>query len=228
MPNKLPQLHIPPNHPVMVCLLDPEGTYDFDLQSGRYETTTGQHLVLPRPAVIALNQIAPAPGEEIQIVKHWTGKPGEPAQWTVALSTRAENARAENEIAAQDLTDTLRASVESVNRQKAAVGAPTPIRTSRKQPSPEVQPRLFDRGTGTYGPAPEPAASPVAAPARHRLPSPIPANVAVREILAFIAADPNTQNWSDQARQDLASTIIIAGYKAGHITLWERPSGVPE
>jgi hypothetical protein len=51
----------------------------------------------------------------------------------------------------------------------------------------------------------------------------IPANIAVREILAFIKTDPSTANWDAQSTQDLASTIIIAGYKAGHIGLWERP-----
>lgn len=120
-----PQLHIPPNHPIMVCLVDPEGQYDFELQAGRYETTMGQLLVLPRPAVVLLNELAPAPGEEIQIVKHWSGRPGEPANWTVALSTRAENSRAEREAEAQDLTETLRASVESVQRQKAPGGPST-------------------------------------------------------------------------------------------------------
>ncbi len=50
----------------------------------------------------------------------------------------------------------------------------------------------------------------------------IPVNVAVREILAFIDADPNTRNWSDKARQGAASTILIAEYRAKRIGLWER------
>jgi hypothetical protein len=59
---------------------------------------------------------------------------------------------------------------------------------------------------------------------RQPRPGQIPANVATREILEFIQSDPNTANWSDQARQDLASTIIISAWKAGYIGLWERQS----
>ena len=71
------QIHIPPNKPLYVALVDPEGQYDFELRTGRYQTTTGELLCLPRPAVILLNALEPAPGEEIQITKHWSGKPGE-------------------------------------------------------------------------------------------------------------------------------------------------------
>ena len=53
-------------------------------------------------------------------------------------------------------------------------------------------------------------------------PQPIPANIAVKEILQFIVADPNTANWSDQARQDLASTVFIGFVKSRDIGLWER------
>ena len=137
-------------------------------------------------------------------------------EWTICLSTRAENARARAEAEGQDLTATLQASLEATKGQKAAVEPPTPIRTPKKEPKPAEQPRLFDRkGTGTDGPAP--AAEPMPyiplAPARQRLRvEPIPANVAVKEILAFIAADPGTANWSADARQDLVSTILIAQF----------------
>jgi len=219
------QIHIAPNSPLYVALVDPEGQYDFELRTGRYQTTTGDILHLPRPAVILLNALEPQPGEEIQITKHWSGKPGDSPQWTVCLSTRSENARAEAEKDSQDLVPALRASIEAAEAKKTPVAAPMPIRGPRKQPKPaEQQPRLFDRrGTGTDGPAaaPMPFIPPAPRPYRPHV-EPIPANIAVREILAFIAADPNTQNWSDQARQDLASTIIIAAYKAGQVGLWER------
>jgi len=65
---------------------------------------------------------------------------------------------------------------------------------------------------------------PAVAIGRQPRPGQIPANIAVREILAFIKADPSTANWGDQSVQDLASTVIIAAYKAGHVGLWERQS----
>ena len=231
MPNKAEdaraELHIAPNRPLTLALLDPEGRFDFETGMGQYQTTTGELVTLPRPAVVILNTLDPQPGEQIVICKHWSGRPGEKAEWTISLSPKSENTRAEAEKAASDLTGQLERSIEAVQARKAAVELPTPIRRpSRSRSTPEVQPRLFDRGTGTHGPAPSavPLSIPLPAVAIGRQPRPgqIPANVATREILEFIQSDPNTANWSDQARQDLASTIIISAWKAGYIGLWER------
>ena len=123
---------------------------------------------------------------------------------------------------AENVTQDEAEGQETVNpptqTQKEAVEPPTPIRRPVKRQAAEVQPRLFDKGTGTYGPAPAilPAIGKVSKPGQ------IPANVATREILEFVNADPNTANWSADARQDLASTILIASFKAGYIGLWER------
>jgi hypothetical protein len=188
---------------------------------GQYQTTAGELVTLPRPAVVILNALDPEPGEEIVITKHWSGKPAEKAEWTISLSSSAENARAKAEAGPSDLAEQLQASIEQVQARKEVVALPTPIRRpAKRQPSIEIQPRLFDRGTGTYGPMPIPL--PAVAIGRQPRPGQIPANVATREILEFIQSDPNTANWSDQARQDLASTILIASFKAGYVGLWER------
>ncbi len=244
-------IHIAPNRPLYLKLADPQGdsaNYNFALQLGTYHTADGRSLQLPRPAVLLLNNLSPAAGEELVITKVWSGKPTDAAVWTIALSNRTENDRAKAEAAAQDPTDRPPASIEPPRVERARVAPPTPIRSRTKEAE---QPRLFDhnqhqytcnsvlvpnaecncigprRGTGTDGPAPvwEPALLPARprAVARRQPPAvQIPANIAVREVLQFMADDPNTRNWSDQARQDLASTIIIAAYKAGHIGLWER------
>jgi hypothetical protein len=214
-------LQIKPNVPLTVALENPDGMFDFDLGMGIYQTTSGQTFTLPRPAVILLNTLDPDPGEEIVITKHWSGKRGEKAKWTVSLSPNSEKCRAKAETETSELTEQLQA-------KKRATEPPVPIRRpSRRQVDTQIQPRLFDRGTGTHGPAP--AAVPISAPAllpaaaRQRV-GQIPANIATREILAFIQSDPNTANWSDQSRQDLLSTILIAAYRAGHVGLWERQS----
>jgi hypothetical protein len=220
-------LQIKPNVPLTVALVNPEGIFDFEVGIGLYETITGNVFTLPRPAVILLNTLDPFPGEEIVITKHWSGKRGEKAEWTVSLSLSSEKCRAKAETEPAELSEQLQASIEQVERRKRATADPTPIRRPAKRaPAPEVQPRLFDqRGTGTNGPAP--AAAPIPVPAilpaaaRQRV-GMIPANIATKEILQFIQADPNTANWSDQARQDLLSTILIAAYRAGHVGLWER------
>ena len=219
-------LQIKPNVPLTVALENPDGMFDFDLGMGIYQTTSGQTFTLPRPAVILLNTLDPDPGEEIVITKHWSGKRGEKAKWTVSLSPNSEKCRAKAETETSELTEQLQASIEQVQGKKRATEPPVPIRRpSRRQVDTQIQPRLFDRGTGTHGPAP--AAVPISAPAllpaaaRQRV-GQIPANIATREILAFIQSDPNTANWSDQSRQDLLSTILIAAYRAGHVGLWDR------
>lgn len=219
-------LQIKPNVPLTVALENPDGMFDFDLGMGIYQTTSGQTFTLPRPAVILLNTLDPDPGEEIVITKHWSGKRGEKAKWTVSLSPNSEKCRAKAETETSELTEQLQASIEQVQGKKRATEPPVPIRRpSRRQVDTQIKPRLFDRGTGTHGPAP--AAVPISAPAllpaaaRQRV-GQIPANIATREILAFIQSDPNTANWSDQSRQDLLSTILIAAYRAGHVGLWER------
>jgi hypothetical protein len=229
MPNNL---QIKPNVPVTVALSDLEGHYDPDRETVTYSTLAGQQLTLPRPAVIKLNLLEPQPGEEVVITQIWSGKRWDKSEWTVSLSLNSENARAKAEETPQDLTEQLEASIEHERERRRSLGDPTPIRRPAKRaPAPEVQPRLFDRrGTGTDGPAPAiqpedvPRSIPLPAVAigRQQRPGQIPANIATREILAFIQSDPNTANWSDQARQDLLSTVLIAAYRAGHVGLWER------
>lgn len=178
-------LTIAPNKPVTVALADPEGQFDFDRGTGQYQTTAGELLTLPRPAVVLLNTLDPRPGEEIVIQKHWSGRPADKVRWTIAFSTRAEKARAEAG-EPDALTRQLEASLEQAKERKAPVAVPTPIsRPSKRQPAPESQPRLFDRrGTGTDGPAPAaelaPLILPAAAVVRERKPGPIPANVAIK------------------------------------------------
>src|ERR1039457_4533883 len=205
-------LQIKPNVPLTIALVNPEGTFDFEGGFGLYETTDGQSFILPRPAVVALNLVDPDPGEEIVITKHWSGKKGEKAEWTVSLSLNSEKCRAKAEETPPELTEQFKASIEQAEPWKRATADPTPIRRPAKRaPTPEIQPRLFDRGTGTHGPAPAiqpedvPPSIPLPAVAigRSRAQGQIPANVAIKEILAFIKADPSTANWGDQSVQDL-------------------------
>src|ERR1039458_9030493 len=112
------ELTIAPNRPLTVALVDPEGRFDFETGMGQYQTTMGELVTLPRPAVVILNTLDPQPGEEIVITKHWSGKPAEKAEWTISLSARAENARAKAEGEPSDLTEQLQASIEQVQARK--------------------------------------------------------------------------------------------------------------
>jgi len=232
-------VHFAPNKPVTLALVSLEGKYDPDRENVTYQTTAGQELTLPRPAVVMLNLVEPAPGEEVVIEKHWDGKKHSKAEWTVRLSTNSEKARALAEKDGQEMPEDTRTTQQAPERQESPVAPPTPIRRPSKRAPAAEQPRLFDqKGTGTDGPAPQlaPRSIPLSVAEIGR-PAPfwnqpasgkrsgeekIPANVATREILEFVNADPNTANWSADARQDLVSTILIASFKAGYIGLWER------
>jgi hypothetical protein len=136
------QITIAPNRPVFVCLVDPEGQYDMELRQGVYQTTTGEILILPRPAVVALNMLSPRPGEEVVIQKHVSGKPGDSTEWTVALSTRSELSRASEATDSQDLTEQLERSIEALKPKESPVAVPTPIRKPAKRENPEQPPCL--------------------------------------------------------------------------------------
>jgi hypothetical protein len=220
-------ISIAPNKPVYVALVDPEGEYDSELEKSTYQTTCGQLLTLPREAIVKLNALGVKPGEQIQITRVWSGKVHERIQWTIALAHQSEMARAE--AGPDNLTERLQASIDQAVERKSNTPPPTPIRKPAA-PVQVEQPKLFDRrGTGTHGPAPEPMPAPAALPqvahavaTSRKPPQQIPANIAVREILQFIEADPNTRNWADEARQGLLSTILIAAYKEKQIGIWER------
>src|ERR1017187_941741 len=146
--HQMNQIHIAPNRPVTVALVDPEGLFDFETGMGQYQTTTGELVTLPRPAVVLLNVLGPQPGEDIVITRHWSGRPSEKAEWSISLSPQAEKARAKAETEPATLTEQLEASIEQALTRKRVMDNPTPIRRpSKRQPAPEIQPRLFDRGT---------------------------------------------------------------------------------
>jgi hypothetical protein len=212
-------LQIKPNVPITVALVNPEGVFDFEGGFGLYETTTGQSFILPRPAVVLLNTLDPQPGEEIVITKHWSGKRGEKAEWTIALSPSSEKCRAKAEETPSGLSEQLEASIEHERERRRSLGDPTPIRRpSKRAPAPEVQPRLFDRGTGTHGPAPA-AALPVLAVGRRLSSSKTPYKVALREIILTVVnvLGDNREQWNDAAKQDIVSTLFIQAARDGCI-----------
>jgi hypothetical protein len=204
-----------PNIPQVLSLADTTG--DLDGYHVLYETTDGRILKLPRPAAIQLNMLDPAPGEEISITRY--RKDREPSEWIIALTPQSEQARAGKE--AQELAERTRqdtgrqlvASLQAVNGTRPPRKVPVPARKlNGEAPDQEL-------GTGTWGPLPQ-----VALASRKPQREVIPMNIAVREVVQFVTlglTDAGEQ-WADAAKQDLVSTCIIAGAKAGWIGPWER------
>jgi hypothetical protein len=220
----------PPNVPITLTLADPDPKaehYDFDSQQGRFTATDGRTFTLPRSAVVKLNELGVQPGEEIGLCKYATGERGKLPTWAVWLTPKTEQARAERE-KRQDITQEPPASQDNVQTPKPPVAPPIEIRKeARKKRANPDQARLFDRGTGTYGPAPQPAMIPLAANGRHRTP---PARThyaaALKQIVEVVTTTLKTsgEQWNDAAKQDLVSTLFIQAAKGGQI-VFEFPEG---
>ena len=202
------RIHLEPNKPLTLRLVDPDGEYDFELQAGRYHTTDGRELVLPRRGVIRLNELAPAPGEEIGICRRGS-------EWDMWLTAQSEKARAQAEEEPQELTEVLQASIDQARSRKPTKEAVTPIRrkpaAKQASNSPDDQPRLFDQqGTGTYGPAPltDPALRPAAL---RKTPYGQMLRAIVRTVESVLKAEG--LQLGDGPKQDLISTVYIDAAK---------------
>ncbi len=203
-----------PNEPVTLKLADPQGEYDFELQTGRYQTVDGREVQLPRAAVIKLNELAPAAGEEIGICRYENAKRD---SWAVWLTATSEKDRAIAEIDHSELEQQLSASIEQINGSKPAKEAVTPIRRKQASKSPdECQPRLFDRGTGTDGPAPaiQPAAILKPATLRKGVPYQDMLRAIVRTVKSVLESE-KLQLGDDPTQKIIVTLYIDAARRSG-------------
>jgi hypothetical protein len=194
------EVKLSPNIPLQLALQDPAGIpEDFRVH---FPLSDGRVLTLPRHVAIRLNVMDLRPGEAFCICKdHEQGKPATYRLW---LPVETEKARAAEEVQVEPEP------VQTIEHRG---------RRLRKPSKSDDQPRLFDRGTGTYGPMPQ------ALPAQIRASGPIPINVAFREVTAFVTAELKAagEQWTDQAKQDAICTILIGASKRGWLKIWERP-----
>lgn len=205
-----------PNVPQMLAFTDPTGELD-QWNQVTYPTTDGRLLTVSCNTAVKINELFLQPGERFGICKDMDSDRG-PASWRVWVAPETEKARAIEE-PPSELEQQLSASISMAN------GA-GPRRVERKPVTPQKAFEFDRRGTGTHGPAPAPAAIPVLAkaPARTERPAPIPFNVAFREVTQFVASELKGigEQWSDDSRQGMVSTILIAAAKAGYVGPWER------
>jgi len=208
-----------PNVPQQISLREPEG----QLLTGRFsdqvyfQLSDGRGMVLDSETAAKINLLELRAAEPFSICKQWDGNPKHPMEFTVWLTPQAERARAAAEreqSAGMDLEDQLQASIEQL---KARAIPRKPPAAERQQPQ-----AIAPRGTGTHGPAPQPAILAAAHPLKAA--GKIPYNVACREIIGFVTAELRAcgEQWTDQAKQDAFSTVFIAAAKAGLLQVWER------
>ena len=209
MPN---EVKLQPNIPLQLALQDPAGVPDgFRVH---YQTTDGRTLSLPRPVAIELNELDLRPAESFVICRY--RNPEGYSSLKVWLTAATEQQRALIEIATDDPTMTVPPQPETPGRVSGL---------KRKKTKSQDQPRLFDRGTGTYGPALQPLADSRPLTALSRIGGPIPMDLAFRRILGFVtdALKDAGEQWTDQAKQDAVSTCLIAAAKKGWLKVWDRP-----
>lgn len=197
MPN---EVIFTPNVPQTLALHSVEGELDDRYNRVHYTTADGRDLSVSSLVAVKINGLELRPGEQFGMCKRWTGNRADPVEWTVWLDLRSEKARAAEEV--PEVERQLVEPVREIRRRLAAAVVPDP-----------------ELSTGTNGRSPLPAKSRSLPPAR------IPYNVAFKETVQFVTAGLKEvgEQWSDQARQDMVSTIIIAASKAGLLSLWERP-----
>jgi len=133
-----------------------------------------------------------------------------------------------------DLEKQLRASLAAeIERKKAeaSVAAPAPAMAVQQLAQPLTQNNGSSNGhsngngngnghaNGNGANAKPYAAAGIPAP-----PVKIPADIAFREVLAFVTDGLKSagEQWTDQAKQDMVSTIMIQSMRDGAIGIWQR------
>ncbi|HME59225.1 MAG TPA: hypothetical protein VKF63_12860 [Terracidiphilus sp.] len=193
-------IHFEPNVPQTLALQEPrsEKFGDYEIT---YTLTDGRLLKVSKIVAAKINELDLQPGESFGICKQMVfneQRRRNTPEWTVWLTPESEKARAKLEMQPpMTLADVKRPKIRSIRKA-----------------SPE-QSMLFDRGNGTFGPLPL---------AQSLRPPRIPFNQAFTEILRFVATGLKEQGeqWNDESKQDMVSTVFIAAANAGLLSLWER------
>ncbi len=135
----------------------------------------------------------------------------------MTTATEREKAQQEAEQPPSDIETQLAASIEQARSRPQVVPQRKPVTPQRS---------LFEdrRGNGTTGPAPQPQKAVAVAPAKPQRFGPIPYNVAFREVTQFVTKELGVigEQWSDDSKQGMISTILIAAAKQGILGPWER------
>jgi hypothetical protein len=223
------KLTIVPNVPQQIALKYREGK----VVEGRFGDQTYYTLATPANTCVYLdmdpaakvNALAARPNEPFWICKWWNGKKSETPQWEVWPVEESESVPAQaTGIPDTELEQQLRASVAQAQRRNSA-GANAS--TSAPVAAPITQPQRMAPTNGT-----KPAAvngnganaRPYEAAGIPAPPTKIPYDVAFREILAIVVDGLKAvgEQWSDSAKQDAVSTLLIQASRDGFLTCWNR------
>jgi hypothetical protein len=230
-----------PNVIETVALKFPDGK----LVEGRYgdqmfySTLDNRGMYLDMDVATKINLLDVRKGDSICICKRWSGKKGDPIQWDVWRPEAAEqrptqqtDARATG-IEETELESQIRAEVLARTARQiagASASTPAPVTATSLKPSSIESPNGNGskpngaNGSGTPPPNGNGAARPYNASGIPTPPVKIPADVAFREVLAFVTAGLKEagEQWTDESKQGMVSTIMIQGMRDGAIGIWNR------
>ena len=203
------RVNFAPNIPQTVSLEFPEGR---KLETGNvmYSLQGGRVMFLAPDVSQKIQQLGVKPGEPFSICKRWNGQRGRGSvtRWDVWLTPKAEQERAKEE--STDLADTLQRSIAASQARRAGgvLEMPTPLPAMAK--------------TGTDGATA--VILPASLPRKPPQVGKIPFNVAFSETVKIVkeGLEGAGEQWNDEARQGMVSTILIAAANQGWLTLWER------
>lgn len=215
------RVNFAPNIPQTVSLEFPEGR---KLETGNvmYSLVGGRVMFLAPDVSQKIQQLGVKPGEPFSICKRWNGQRARASvtRWDVWLTPKAEQERAKEEAGA-DLIPVLQRSLDAqALRKPQVVTMPTPAFPLAP--------------TGTDGPNPMPLPGEPSLPVPIPVPVPIsrkppqvgkiPFNVAFQETVKIVkeGLEGAGEQWNDEARQGMVSTILIAAANQGWLAVWER------
>lgn len=203
-------LQVTPNVPTEIALRYPEGKP----VEGRFGDQVMYSLAKPENTVLyldmdvagRLNMLEPRVKETILICKRWSGKKGDRMQWDFWRPAEGET---------------------KPNQAGASVSAPAPEPPAQVSPKPAVMDANYhNRPNGANGHQAARAIN----PALPIPPTKSPMNQAVVEAVRMVQAamKETGEQWSDQSRQDLVSTVLITAQREGWLTMWERTIAAQE
>lgn len=226
------KLTLIPNVPQQIALKFPDGK----LVEGRYgdqvmfSLTNGQVMYLDTDVAAKINLLELHKNEPFMICKRWTGKKGDQIQWdmfrlegnSAAVVTGIPPTVLESQIAAPQPIPPMAAAPMVgrgvfVNGSGAGAGTPAPATAAFQPPS-------YNNGNDNKpvngNGAPPNAARPYETAGIPAPPVKVGYDVALRRILRVAIAELKAagEQWSDVARQDLVSTLMIQAARDGVIT----------
>jgi hypothetical protein len=230
------KLTVTPNVPIQISLRYPDGKQ----VEGRFadqmyyslQTPPESCLYLDMDVAAKINMLGPRRGEPFWICKRWTGKKTDSPIWDVWPVGDQEapppppppppSAAAQaTGIPDSDLEQKLRASLAEIERAKQAganVSAPAPVVAAPVTAQPPYNNGNGSKPLNGNGARPYEAAG---------IPSPqvkIPYDVAFRELLQIVVDGLKAagEQWSDAAKQDAVSTLLIQAARDGFLSCWQR------